>query len=800
MSVCTRFPFVVSILCLVAPLSAQRSDPEHREAMRAGFGAAVAVSGDEVFVGEPSNRFRSGVVYVYRERGRATGNAGGGWREVAQLVASDSATGDRFGRAIAVDGDHLLVGADPDRGRSTGAVHAFARDASGRWRAAGVLLPADGAAGDGFGATIVLAGDLAVIGAPGHADGRGAAYRFTFRDGTWEPAGMLVPSDTSGLQGYGGALALAGEWLLVGAPGSDGGSGAVVPFRRADGAWVAGDRLVRDGPADTTAAFGGAIALDGRDLFIGAPGVERGSGSVSRFALDTVRQQWRPRGAVAPFDGARGGGFGGSLALTAAALWVGAPGAADGGQVHVYSRSGDRLTGVTALRAPDEVTDRAFGGALAVHGDRAAVGISGAAIGAGRAVVLSRSDTGWVASPPLESPPESLASVLGPEVRCTDSTAAGWDCRNVDLVSFLPVSAIGGVRGMRLNDLWGWTDSTTGREYVIIGRSDGTSFVDMTDPANPRYLGDLPMTPGSRAAVWRDMKVYRDHAYIVADGAGQHGVQVFDLDRLRRITTPQVFEPDFVYTSIASAHNIVINEATGFAYVVGASAGGTMCGGGLHMLDLKPDRKRPTFVGCFSDGVTGRRGTGYSHDAQCVVYRGPDRDYQGREICIGSNETALSLADVTDKANPRSIATVSYPNVAYAHQGWLSDDQQWFFSNDEIDEANGSEPHTRTLVWDLADLDDPVLAAEYRATTTETDHNLYVHGRYMYQSNTGAGLRVIDVIDPRNPVEVGFFDTDREGTGGGTWSNYPYFASGVIPVTGGFAGIFFVRPRPEVVP
>ena len=787
---------VIPMLVLPAAGYGQGSRPSEPETLRAGFGAAVAVGEGEVFVGEPSNRFRSGVVYVYRE----SLVAGGGWREVSRLVAPDSATGDRFGRAIAVDGDNLLVGGDPDRGRSTGVVHAFRRGADGVWVPQQRLVPLDGAVGDGFGATIVVAGDMAVIGAPGHREGQGATYRYTYRNGRWQAAGILSPRDTSGLRRFGSALALDGGWLLVGAPGSDGGAGAIVPFRRMDGAWLAEDRLGRDGPADTTAAFGSSIALAGDHLFVGAPGTDGGTGSVSRFALDTVRQGWRPGGTVTPFDGARGGDFGATLSATGAALWVGAPGASGGGQVHVYARAGDRLTGVTALAAPDPVTDRGFGGALAVRGEVAAVGISGAAIGAGRAVTIGFRDGAFVTSVPLESPPEALASVLGPEVRCVDSTAAGWDCHNVDLVSFLPVSAIGGVRGMRLNDLWGWTDSTTGREYVLIGRSDGTSFVDMTDAAQPRYLGDLPMTAGSRAAVWRDIKVYRDHAYIVADGAGQHGVQVFDLDRLRRITTPQVFEPDFVYEGIASAHNIVINEATGFGYVVGASGGGTMCGGGLHMLDLKPDPTRPTFVGCFSDGVTGRRGTGYSHDAQCVVYRGPDRDYQGHEICIGANETALSLADVTDKANPVSIATASYPNVAYAHQGWLSDDQRWFFSNDEIDEANGSEPHTRTLVWDLTDLDDPVLAVEYRATTTETDHNLYVRGRFMYQSNTGAGLRVIDVADPRNPVEVGHFDTDREGTGGGTWSNYPYFTSGVVPVTGGFAGIFFVRPRPAVVP
>ena len=99
------------------------------------------------------------------------------------------------------------------------------------------------------------------------------------------------------------------------------------------------------------------------------------------------------------------------------------------------------------------------------------------------------------------------------------------------------------------------------------------------------------------------------------------------------------------------------------------------------MIDLK-DPANPVFAGCFSDGSTGRRGTGYSHDAQCVVYRGPDADYVGHEICLGSNETALSIADVTNKEAPYSISIATYPNVAYAHQGWLTDDHRYFYLND----------------------------------------------------------------------------------------------------------------------
>ncbi|MGA1495933.1 MAG: choice-of-anchor B family protein, partial [Rhodothermales bacterium] len=102
---------------------------------------------------------------------------------------------------------------------------------------------------------------------------------------------------------------------------------------------------------------------------------------------------------------------------------------------------------------------------------------------------------------------------------------------------------------------------------------------------------------------------------------------------------------------------------------------------------------------------------------------------------------------------------------------------------------------TRTLIWDLTDLDDPVLAGEYVAETTETDHNLYVKGNLMYQSNTAAGLRIIDISDPENPFETAYFDTSPVGGRGVSWSNYPYYKSGMIAVTAGHYGLFLLKKR-----
>ena len=158
---------------------------------------------------------------------------------------------------------------------------------------------------------------------------------------------------------------------------------------------------------------------------------------------------------------------------------------------------------------------------------------------------------------------------------------------------------------------------------------------------------------------------------------------------------------------------------------------------------------------------------------------------------------------MTDKSNPRTLSIAAYPNVAYAHQGWLSDDHRHFFLDDEGDEVAGTAPKTRTIVFDLTDLEDPIVAREFYGNTAASDHNLYVKGRYMYQSNYVAGLRVVDVNDPVNPVEVGHFDTVPFGEDlpgfSGSWSNYPYFQSGVVAVTSMREGLFLIRYQPSAV-
>lgn len=777
------------LLAVATPAAAQSSQPNTFESMT-GFGSVIAIGEHELVVGEPGNLFRPGMVYVYRQ------NEVGEWQESAQLTAAQPALQDRFGSAIAIHGNTLLVSADSRREETPGVVFQFTRTEAGGWEQTGQWIPGDGMVGDRFGASLVLGADFALIGAPSQADTAGAVYVFAIDDDGWHWSGKLVPDSSNAGDRFGASISVAGDHLLIGAPGRNEGKGVVFHFHRVGAGWVEQGTL-DPGRVDEGSGFGATVAVSGSRAYVGMPRFNDRAGAVAVFTFDQDTGEWRSSTRLVPFDGRRRTEFGSALAVTDDGLLVGAPGSAS---IHAFSGDEDGWYGVVKIVPENPLDSRSYGSAIAVGAGLIAVGVSGADGGAGTAVVLRNDGDGWVSSATLMSDSEGLEAITGGQIDCQEGFAASYDCTQVDLVSFLPVGAISSGRAGFLNDIWGWTDPETGREFALIGRLDGTSFVDMTDALNPRYLGELPKTSTSPSSVWRDIKVYRNHAYIVSDGAGDHGMQVFDLTQLRDVTEPVVFSETFHYDKIASAHNIVINEETGFAYAVGSSAGGTTCGGGLHMIDLS-DPAQPTFAGCFSDGETGRRGTGYSHDAQCVVYTGPDVDYQGREICIGSNETAISIADVTDKDNPVSIAIVSYPNVAYAHQGWLTDDMRYFYSNDEGDEPNGTVSHTRTLIWDVSDLDDPILANEYFATTTETDHNLYIRGNFMYQSNYGAGFRIIDISDRENPVEVGYFDTAPEGIGCcGTWSNYPYFESGVIPVTGGNAGVFFVRKHEAPVP
>ncbi|QLG45350.1 choice-of-anchor B family protein [Costertonia aggregata] len=365
---------------------------------------------------------------------------------------------------------------------------------------------------------------------------------------------------------------------------------------------------------------------------------------------------------------------------------------------------------------------------------------------------------------------------------CENGMAGIYPCDGYDLLAQISINTFGATLG---NDIWGWTDTSTGKEYAIMGLDNGTAFIDISDMESLKYLGKLPTA--TVASPWRDIKVYQNHAFIVAE-ASDHGMQVFDLTRLKDVQTPQNFTADTRYTGFGNAHNIVINEESGFAYVVGTARDDAFRGG-AHFINIQ-NPKSPTASGGYSEN-------GYSHDAQVVTYNGPDSDYTGREIYIGANENQVIIADVTDKDNPSEIATVLYPNIEYTHQGWFTEDQRFFLLGDELDEQRRGF-RSRTLIFDFTDLDAPQLHDTYLGTTSAIDHNGYVKGNEFFLANYRAGVRVLDIsgIEEKSITEKAFFDTfpsNDTADFSGVWSVYPYFESEKIIVSDINGGLFIIR-------
>ena len=359
---------------------------------------------------------------------------------------------------------------------------------------------------------------------------------------------------------------------------------------------------------------------------------------------------------------------------------------------------------------------------------------------------------------------------LSAQIPCENGMAGEYPCNGFDLQSFISLEEMDAIRG---NDSWGWTDPDNGDEYAIMGVKNGTVFINISDPINPIYLGKLPTHTDN--STWRDIKVYQNYAFIVSE-ANNHGMQVFDLTRLRNISNPpENFNEDAHYDGFGSSHNIVINEETGYAYSVGDNT----YSGGAHFIDIS-NPLNPIAAGGYSDD-------GYTHDAQVVIYNGPDTDYTGKEIYIGSNEDEVVIVDVTDKNNPQHISSISYSNFSYTHQGWITEDFKYYILGDESDEINFGF-NTKTIIIDLIDLDNPIHSFDYSGPTLATDHNGYIKGNLFYLANNAAGLRVIDISDISNGemTEIGSFDShplnDFAGYEG-IWSTYPYFESGNIVIS-----------------
>lgn len=340
---------------------------------------------------------------------------------------------------------------------------------------------------------------------------------------------------------------------------------------------------------------------------------------------------------------------------------------------------------------------------------------------------------------------------------------------NVTLFAWLTLPDLGVPAGGNGNSCFGYV-SPSGREYAIIGLSNGTGFVEVTHPGNPVIVAVIP----GPQSLWRDMRTFSHYSYSVSEGGG--GIQVVDLANIDNgvVTLVNTVNDD----SNSATHTLAINPTSGYLY----RSGGGGVSQGLRIYDLNANPASPARVGSWNDR--------YCHETSIFNYTtGPAAGREIAYVCGGLNQgyssTGLHVVDVTNKSTTTMLQYIPYSNSAYCHQCWPSPDMHWLYLDDELDDQYfGYTCETRVF-----DISNP-LAVSYVTTftngNTSIDHNQYTKDTRIFQANYRSGLRVKSTSNPGTPtapVEIASFDTwpeDDIAQFNGLWNNYPYFPSGVV--------------------
>ena len=371
----------------------------------------------------------------------------------------------------------------------------------------------------------------------------------------------------------------------------------------------------------------------------------------------------------------------------------------------------------------------------------------------------------------------------------------------MDLLAHVPLSAFS-VNPSAANDIWGFYDLNDNREYAIIGLRNGVGVVEVTNPTNPRVVGSV----ASQSTAWRDLKVYQyfdheDHrwksyAYVTADSASV-GTMVVDLREL-----PDSISAGITSSNDISAHNVYLSNvdyATGVA-LTGMTpylhiAGSNQQGGSFNSYGLdNPQQPDPVYL----NASTSR--SNYSHDVSSMIITDERKDTQCVlsqafcEIFFDFNENNFQIWDKTNNVLPARLSTTSYQNVSYVHSGWYTEDKQVVLVHDELDESNYGL-NTTVRLFELSDFRAPSLLSIWTGPTRAIDHNGFVRGNRYYMSNYTRGMTVLDISNPQDPRDVGYFDTfpvSDNGSFNGAWGVYPYLPSGNILISDISSGLYIV--------
>mgnify|MGYP000908403778 CR=1 FL=1 len=369
----------------------------------------------------------------------------------------------------------------------------------------------------------------------------------------------------------------------------------------------------------------------------------------------------------------------------------------------------------------------------------------------------------------------TLVSALA--LSMTALSHAQYASQGIDLLSHIPLSGFTPTPGNG-NSCWGYV-SPSGREYALMGLANQIAFVEITNPATPVIRASIAHTN----SLWADVKSHGAYAYVSNEAGG--GIQIINMTNIDAGTVTLV---GTITGSGATNHTLAVDNASGFLY----AAGSNLNGGSLIAYNLA-NPAAPVEAGRW----TSAQGGVYVHETQVMTYTtGP---YAGKQIAFafcGGN--GLKIVDFTNKAAPVLMATNLYASLNYCHQGWLNGDKTLLYVDDEIDGPAEGVPYDLTRVFNVTNLSAPVQVGTFSAGVPGAiDHNLYVVGRYLYQSNYTSGLRILDLqVNPLSPPEVAFIDTypdNNAATYDGSWNNWPFYPSGNIIISDIQGGLFVVR-------
>jgi choice-of-anchor B domain-containing protein len=400
-----------------------------------------------------------------------------------------------------------------------------------------------------------------------------------------------------------------------------------------------------------------------------------------------------------------------------------------------------------------------------------------------------------------DSPAPALQATAMEAADCVQGAAAGFPCRNVDFLAQISLNQFSS-RPASASNLWGFVDRNDGREYVVVGLSNGAAVVDLTDPANPREVVTIP----GNASPWREVKIYqsfdaggnrwRAHAYITTE-APNSGLQVIDLSGLPATATLATTLSDTGSQHTAYISNIdyatdtTLPGAEAFLFL----AGSNVAGGAWRAYSLA-NPAQPQLV------ATAPPGTQYVHDATSLLITDERTAQCGAghdpcEIYVDFNENTVDLWDVTEKNAPVMLSSTTYSDASYTHSGWPTADQRRIFVHDETEEIRAGL-FTQIYTMNVDDLRNPFIVGSYQGPDTSTDHNGYVKNGYLYVSHYRRGLVVFDAGVPELLREVGSLDTFLAPAGNsagtdGAWGVYPFLPSGTVAVSDISNGLFVLR-------